>query len=388
MAKTATVRYIDDVFAVRFLDDVTVSSDRAAAIESIKVKAGDAVKQGDVLATFSREGAEQSELDLKIAQTKMQSAQQEYDRGKALRENGQIQEAEFERQRLAFELAELEFKKQKLALDQLGRPLVSPAAGVVAEVFKKPGEFVAAATPIVRVVNTDRFAVEGRINIHRSAVPQRGQEFRFTLHPYGKRGEAESRVYEGKIDYVSTEVNPVDGSLNVRGTIENRDGILRAGMQGKFELAGDEAEAAEAAAPEPLDYAQAGAEMPGKFFGMQPNAILTTENEIIAKSRYRGGVEIGWIDPAGAAAAAGIREGDVLVGLVKWKTASYEDIGWILHQPESSPSEPLKFYILRNGETLFGSFVFNRDYFEKDGWVRYIQQRQKEEAETRNQKKE
>jgi serine protease Do len=45
---------------------------------------------------------------------------------------------------------------------------------------------------------------------------------------------------------------------------------------------------------------------------------------------------------------------DVLVGLHVWSTVSEQDVSFVIQNPQRTDFSPVKFYILRNGETLFG----------------------------------
>ena len=56
----------------------------------------------------------------------------------------------------------------------------------------------------------------------------------------------------------------------------------------------------------------------------------------------------------GPAAQQGIRYGDILVGMHKWETVSLDNIAYILDSDEFRRTQPIKFYILRDDETLYG----------------------------------
>ncbi len=73
-----------------------------------------------------------------------------------------------------------------------------------------------------------------------------------------------------------------------------------------------------------------------------------------ANSRYRGGLKVVGVRGDGPAARQGIRYGDVLVGMQKWETISLDNVAYILDSDHVKRGEPLKFYVIRNGETLFG----------------------------------
>ncbi len=71
-------------------------------------------------------------------------------------------------------------------------------------------------------------------------------------------------------------------------------------------------------------------------------------------SRYRGGMKVVAVRSGSPASNQGIRRGDVLVGMHKWETISDDNISYILSSDEFQTNQPFKFYILRDGETLFG----------------------------------
>jgi len=71
-------------------------------------------------------------------------------------------------------------------------------------------------------------------------------------------------------------------------------------------------------------------------------------------TRYRGGLQVTEVRPGSPAAKQGIRRGDVLLGMHVWETISYENVAYILNRPDFFNFSPLKFYILRGGETLYG----------------------------------
>ena len=72
------------------------------------------------------------------------------------------------------------------------------------------------------------------------------------------------------------------------------------------------------------------------------------------QSRYRGGLLVKDVRTKGPASEQGIREGDILVGLHVWETISYENVTYVLDKAQEDNLGPLKFYVLRGRETLFG----------------------------------
>ncbi len=72
------------------------------------------------------------------------------------------------------------------------------------------------------------------------------------------------------------------------------------------------------------------------------------------QSRYRGGLSVIAVRPDSPAAKQGIRRGDVLVGMHIWETTTLENVDYVLNRPDFTDFEPVKFYILRGSETLYG----------------------------------
>ena len=69
---------------------------------------------------------------------------------------------------------------------------------------------------------------------------------------------------------------------------------------------------------------------------------------------YRGGLRVTGVRDKGPAASHGIRNGDVLVGLHEWETVNLDNVRWVLDHPKLRKFNPVKFYVLRGRETLFG----------------------------------
>jgi serine protease Do len=71
-------------------------------------------------------------------------------------------------------------------------------------------------------------------------------------------------------------------------------------------------------------------------------------------TKYTGGVRVKQVRPGSSAAAEGIREGDILVGVHRWQTSSMQDVEYIVSRTNVSQMGPVKFYILRGNDTFYG----------------------------------
>jgi serine protease Do len=65
------------------------------------------------------------------------------------------------------------------------------------------------------------------------------------------------------------------------------------------------------------------------------------------------------VRPDSAAAAQGIQSGDVLVGMHVWETISQENVRYILNHQDLEQFQPIKFYVVRGAETLYGHLTID-----------------------------
>ena len=90
--------------------------------------------------------------------------------------------------------------------------------------------------------------------------------------------------------------------------------------------------------------------------GVKLKAIAPEEFRKNHQGRYRGGLTVTAVRPDSPAASQGIVPGDVLVGMHIWETATIENVAYILKRPDFAKLNPVKFFILRGDETLYGFF--------------------------------
>ena len=78
---------------------------------------------------------------------------------------------------------------------------------------------------------------------------------------------------------------------------------------------------------------------------------------------YQGGMRVVSVRANSSAEEQGVQQGDILVKMHRWTTASSRDLRFIVdHADKLSQSQSVKFYIVRGEETFFGHMsVANRD---------------------------
>lgn len=96
-----------------------------------------------------------------------------------------------------------------------------------------------------------------------------------------------------------------------------------------------------------------------EVLGLELKSIPAEEFRQNYKTRYRGGLTVTGVRPGSPAAAQGIHRGDVLVGMHVWETISLENVAYIINRPDFAGMTPVKFFILRGNETLYGFLSLN-----------------------------
>ena len=89
------------------------------------------------------------------------------------------------------------------------------------------------------------------------------------------------------------------------------------------------------------------------MMGIRIAPVSETEKRQLG-DKYRGGMKVTEVKAQSTAAQNGIRVGDVLVGLHVWETVAFDNINYVLDHQQLHTFNPLKFYILRGSETLYG----------------------------------
>ena len=95
-----------------------------------------------------------------------------------------------------------------------------------------------------------------------------------------------------------------------------------------------------------------------KLFGFKVTPLPDNEKSLVGP-RYRGGMRVTSVRPNSPATTNGIQQGDILVGLHIWETVNFENVNYVVEHPQLRTFAPIKFYVLRGEETLWGHLPLN-----------------------------
>jgi macrolide-specific efflux system membrane fusion protein len=112
------------------------------------------------------------------------------------------------------------------------RKVLSPLDAMVVELKRRVGEWVQPGDVVARLVRVDRVRAEGFLPAGSVTPNLLGSPALLTLEASSKGSD---RI-EGRIAFVSPEVNPVNNLVRVWAEFENADGALRPGLKGKLTI--------------------------------------------------------------------------------------------------------------------------------------------------------
>jgi serine protease Do len=95
------------------------------------------------------------------------------------------------------------------------------------------------------------------------------------------------------------------------------------------------------------------ADMVWKKLGVR---LAPMSGEIVSRvnPQLHGGMELKDVRAEGAAAKAGLKKGDILVGLHQWETLTLDNVAYVLTNPDLQSFMPLSFYIIRGSQVRRG----------------------------------
>jgi membrane fusion protein (multidrug efflux system) len=224
-------------------DDVPISAEASGRVAEVLVKVGDRVAEGDVLVRLDDELARlalrQAEAQLLSAEADLADAETGLERSRALRENGDISQAEFDAAELRYKASRGAFLAAQAAHGSAERRLrntviESPIDGTVAFVQAEVGHLMNVGSPVAHVVNDDTLEVEIGLTEQQAVDVRAGRKARVRVRSYPER------EFVGRVEYVGPRADDRSKTFPARVVLRNPGGELRAGMVGEVTIATEE----------------------------------------------------------------------------------------------------------------------------------------------------
>ena len=233
---------------------VEIRSKIAGYIDKIMVDEGAFVKKGQVLfrlnANDLQAAVRSSEASVKVAEADVNSAAINLEKTKPLVEKNIISKFELESVSSTLKAKEAQLAQAKANLENAKANLqytviTSPAEGTIGTFPYRVGSLVSStsAEPLTTVSNTAKMYAYFSFNEKEFLTLVKGLEGKNLQEKFAKLPDvslvlADNSVYEqpGRIETASGLIDQQTGSINVRATFPNTEGLLRSGGSGMVRI--------------------------------------------------------------------------------------------------------------------------------------------------------
>ena len=205
-------------------------------VMGIRVKPGDFVRKGEILAIIQSADAASAQSDLIKAQIEAERSRRAADREKVLLDHGAVAEKDYIDAKAAADAAQTELVSSRERLELLGMKagektdvikLLSPSKGIVLSVDGAAGEFSKSldqAEPLVTIADLSTIWVVGDVFEQDIAKIQPGTKVTITADAFpGKQ-------WTGHIDSIAGALDPATRTLKVRTALQNPENKLKPEM--------------------------------------------------------------------------------------------------------------------------------------------------------------
>lgn len=217
----------------------TLKSKVGGEVEQLKLREGQDVREGDVIARvdtrnlqaqYDREAAavEKARADLDLARLNR-------DKNRTLLEQRFISQNTFEQTESAyagsvasFKLAEAEARVAKINLDDA--QIRAPFSGTIAKRLVQPGEKVSPDSAIVTVVDLKQMVLEAAVPAAEIPSVRVGQKVRFRVGGFG------DREFQGEVQRINPLTSDGSRAITIYIAVPNADSALKGGMFAQGEL--------------------------------------------------------------------------------------------------------------------------------------------------------
>jgi cobalt-zinc-cadmium efflux system membrane fusion protein len=216
----------------------------AGRVERIPVNLKDTVNAGDTLALMNspdfgqaQADASKADADLKLSERTLTRTKDLFEHGAAAQKDVEAAEDDFENKKAELQrsLARLKLYGVELGASVDGMfPLKAPLAGRIVEKNINPGQEVRPdqmlandpniIKPLFVISDPKRLAVQLDVTELDIAHLHSGQQLAVRSRAYP------SQTFEGRLEVVGDSLDPLTRTVNVRGYVDNPDGLLKAEM--------------------------------------------------------------------------------------------------------------------------------------------------------------
>ena len=224
------------------LNEVGLRPQVSGFVTGIHFKDGDRVKKGQLLYSIDAQlynaNYEQAVANLKVQEANLTKAQKDADRYHELAKNDAVAKQLVDNAEAALEVAKKQTEAARANISGVQTSVrytkvYAPFSGLIGISQVKPGTAVVAGQTLLNTISSDdELAVDFNIDQKEiyemtKLINQKGKDSVFTLS-FGN----DNYPHPGKLAFLDRAVDPQTGTIKARLIFPNKEGLLRAGMNG------------------------------------------------------------------------------------------------------------------------------------------------------------
>ncbi len=232
---------------------VTVRARVSGYLQKVCFKEGNDVKEGDVLFEIDprsyQAAFDQADATVRQAEANLKTLQSNYSRGNSMFTRGAIGQEEYDkivgdRDAMTAQVKLATAQRDMARLNLEWTKVVAPLGGRISRQLLDPGNLVVAdQTALTTIVSLDPmyvyFDVDERtlLTVRRLFQQRKVSSYRDTTLPvYLGLSDEEGFPHEGAINFADNQVDPMTGTLKVRGEFPNPGNLLSPGLFARVRL--------------------------------------------------------------------------------------------------------------------------------------------------------
>jgi RND family efflux transporter MFP subunit len=222
------------------LNHTVLKSKIGAVIQSVRVREGEIVHVGDVLATYDASNIaaqlHEQQGNLEMARAQLGLDERTHTKNQTLLKQGFISENAFDTSQNAMEVSRAKVKaaqaQVEIASNALGDTVLrAPIAGVIGKRMIEPGERVEVNSDLVSIVDLSEMLIQVAVPTTDIAHVQVGQTASFKVDGFN------DETFTGTVKRIDPEAQDGSRAILVYLSVKNPKGMLRGGMFAKGTLA-------------------------------------------------------------------------------------------------------------------------------------------------------
>lgn len=196
-------------------DPAYASSETGGRISSLKIKEGQYVKKGDLIATVNLESIRKSIIQLDES---LQLAEDIFKRQENLWKQKIGSEVQYLQAKSQVE--SLKKNKESLEFELTKANVYAPSSGFIDMVMLKEGEMSGPGAPIVQILNTNKLKVVAAVPEIYLGKTKRGERVALDF-------PALNEQQEGKIIMIGRSINPANRTFELEASMNSKNGLLK-----------------------------------------------------------------------------------------------------------------------------------------------------------------